>query len=233
MPYAPARARAEGARSGSRAKLMKASEELFAERGIKAVSIRDIAAAAGVNSALIAYYFGGKDELVIAVYRSVAEPINTERCRRLDALAALPRAPTLEEVLDAWIRPALVDYADSEHSRFAQLAIALASHDPIASRRLASDTFDKTNERFLGYLQTCLPNVPRRALVWRLYFLIGAVMTTARQRNWSMALLSRGACNSDDTEEMHRELVDFAAAGFRAISERPARPGRTPYAAGA
>ena len=71
---------------------MEAAEQLFAERGVRAVSIRDIAAAAGVNSALIAYHFGSKEELFFTVYQAVAEPMNVERTRRLDALDRLGAA---------------------------------------------------------------------------------------------------------------------------------------------
>lgn len=47
--------------------LVDAGIELFAERGIRAVTIRDIAQLANVNSALISRHFGGKEGLVEAV----------------------------------------------------------------------------------------------------------------------------------------------------------------------
>ena len=53
------------------AALIEACTQLFAERGIKAVSIRDIADKANVNSALISRHFGGKDGLVEAVLREM------------------------------------------------------------------------------------------------------------------------------------------------------------------
>ncbi|MGE5146083.1 MAG: TetR/AcrR family transcriptional regulator [Candidatus Eiseniibacteriota bacterium] len=205
-------------RSDSRTRLMQAAERLFAERGVRAVSIRDIAAEAGVNSALIAYHFGSKEELFYTVYRSVAEPMNIERTRRLDALERLEQPPTVEDLLDAWARPVLVDQAAADHARFAKLALALAAHDPIISNRLASDTFHEVNERFLDMMQRSLPDVPRKALVWRLYFLIGGVMMSARRIDRGMGSLSLGACNPADAEEMYRELLAYAAAGFRALS---------------
>ena len=48
-------------------KLLAAAVPLFAEKGFAAVSIREVAEAAGVNSALISYYFGGKSGLYEAV----------------------------------------------------------------------------------------------------------------------------------------------------------------------
>ena len=46
-----------------RESILKAAAELFAEHSYDAVGIRDIAGKAGVNSAMISYYFGGKSGL--------------------------------------------------------------------------------------------------------------------------------------------------------------------------
>ena len=48
---------------GVKERILEAAEKLFFERGYEATGIRDIAAAAGVNSAMIHYYFGGKRNL--------------------------------------------------------------------------------------------------------------------------------------------------------------------------
>jgi len=48
-------------------RILKVATELFAENGIKAVSIRRIAAEAGINHALIIRYFGSKDNLVTEI----------------------------------------------------------------------------------------------------------------------------------------------------------------------
>lgn len=44
-------------------KLVEAAIPLFALKGVSAVSVKELAEAAGVNVALISYYFGGKDNL--------------------------------------------------------------------------------------------------------------------------------------------------------------------------
>ena len=50
-------------------KILQAATALFADNNFNAVSIKQIAAASGVNSALISYYFGGKKNL----YQEVLE----------------------------------------------------------------------------------------------------------------------------------------------------------------
>ncbi|SCF09287.1 transcriptional regulator, TetR family [Micromonospora purpureochromogenes] len=54
---------------GTRAALLKAGAELFAERGYDHATTRDIGERAGVDAAMIARYFGGKAQLYIAVLR--------------------------------------------------------------------------------------------------------------------------------------------------------------------
>ena len=49
--------------AGSAEKILQAATVLFAENNFNAVSIKQIASASGVNSALISYYFGGKKNL--------------------------------------------------------------------------------------------------------------------------------------------------------------------------
>lgn len=44
-------------------KIIEAAVPLFATKGLAAVSVKELADAAGVNIALISYYFGGKDNL--------------------------------------------------------------------------------------------------------------------------------------------------------------------------
>lgn len=51
----------------TRSRILEAAFQCLAARGYASLSVRDIARDAGVNHALISYYFGGKDRLVIAV----------------------------------------------------------------------------------------------------------------------------------------------------------------------
>jgi AcrR family transcriptional regulator len=53
--------------SDTRQRILEAAFHCLVTRGYASLSVRDIARDAGVNHALISYYFGGKDRLVIAV----------------------------------------------------------------------------------------------------------------------------------------------------------------------
>ena len=58
-----------------RESLLSAARSLFLRYGFRAVSSRQVAAAAGVNPAMIHYYFNGKDGLYRAMLESAIAPI--------------------------------------------------------------------------------------------------------------------------------------------------------------
>ncbi|MGY2064584.1 TetR/AcrR family transcriptional regulator [Blastococcus sp. SYSU DS0619] len=73
----PARARRSGRRPGNpdtRDAVLAAARAAFAERGFDGATIRGIAAAAGVDPALVHHYFGSKDKLFLAAIEAPANP---------------------------------------------------------------------------------------------------------------------------------------------------------------
>ena len=54
----------------TRERILETAKRLFADRSFEGVSIRDITGAAGVNTSMISYYFGGKDGLYEAIFDS-------------------------------------------------------------------------------------------------------------------------------------------------------------------
>ena len=61
---------------------------LFAERGVENVSVKDLAAEAGVAQGLIYHYFKGKDELLAAVFERQKPLAEIEAI--IDAMSGLP-----------------------------------------------------------------------------------------------------------------------------------------------
>lgn len=58
--------------------IMEAAEELFAEKGFAGTSVRDIAEEAGVNLAMISYYFGSKEKLMESLFKYRGESIKLQ-----------------------------------------------------------------------------------------------------------------------------------------------------------
>ncbi|WP_456432320.1 CerR family C-terminal domain-containing protein [Thermosulfuriphilus sp.] len=60
---------AERLSEGTRQRLLQVSERLFAAKGFKAVTVREITASAGVHLSAVNYHFGSKEGLYLEVFR--------------------------------------------------------------------------------------------------------------------------------------------------------------------
>lgn len=125
----PPGARSNAAGVATREQLLSIAERLFAARGIDGVSLREIAAQAGIrNPGAVHYHFGSKEVLVQAVLERRAVVINERRSAYIDALIARGdlSARTLAE---ATILP-LADELDDEHGDYLGFLAQLARARP-------------------------------------------------------------------------------------------------------
>ncbi|MFB9431351.1 TetR/AcrR family transcriptional regulator [Streptoalloteichus tenebrarius] len=97
----PTRRRDAGA---TRAALLEAAAALFAEQGYERTTVREVAARAGVNQALLFRYFGSKEELFAEVLAAQNDELLAGPAETL-----LPRvlADLLRDTDPAWVRRAL------------------------------------------------------------------------------------------------------------------------------
>lgn len=73
----------------TRERILDAARDLFAERGFRGTTVRDITTAAGANIAAVGYYFESKDGLYAAVLQSLVGPLD----ERVRWACHLPRPP--------------------------------------------------------------------------------------------------------------------------------------------
>lgn len=58
--------------------ILAKAETLFAEQGYSGTSVREIAKAANVNVAMISYYFGSKEQLLMEIFRYRSDYLQTQ-----------------------------------------------------------------------------------------------------------------------------------------------------------
>lgn len=214
----------KGSADSSREKLFASAERLFAARGFDGVSVRDIANDAGVNSALVGYYFGGKQGLLSEVYTRHCTPLNDERMRLLKEFSKGKKGPTLEQVLEAFIRPTLEVTVD-HHGRtnFTRLRAILSGENSALLEKLIADNFDQSSRTFVDALCKCLPHLTREDVFWRFHFMLGSINYTGTGPH-RIRELSGGRCDPTDPVASAEEMIPFLAAGFRAPRSNRARP---------
>lgn len=198
----------------TRQRILGAAEELFAERGFAAASLRQVTAAANVNLAAVNYHFGSKDNLIEEVFRRRLDELSR---RRLERLAAIPAGSgaTLEAVLDAFITPALELSLDHKGgSVFMRvLARAFAEHNSNL-RKFLSDNYGHVLKDFAAAFAKLLPELDKDELYWRLDIAVGAL--TYAMADFGMIQRRSGENERAHREQMARHLIHFTAAGLRA-----------------
>jgi len=208
-----------------RAVILDAAEELFSGHGFYGVTVRDVAGAASVDTALVHYYFGAKRELFEAVFARPAEIVNRVR---LEAMAAYETghagAMTVEGVIEAFIDP-LIELSSTEDPGWRNYfrLVALVNNTPAWGGETMHRFFDPIVRRLIDLLQAALPGAELRDLYWSYQFLTGAMML-ALSETGRIDQLSDGICHSDDMPAVRARLYAYCAAGIQEVVARRAQP---------
>ncbi|MEO5812824.1 MAG: TetR/AcrR family transcriptional regulator [Rhodanobacter sp.] len=192
-------------------RILGAAEVLFAQRGFDGASLRQLTAAAGVNLAAVNYHFGSKEKLVEQVFRRRLDALNT---RRMDALGQIEgRADTtIEDVLAAYIRPALELSHDDSGALFMRvLARAFAEHDD-RLRQFLSENYGHVMRQFTAEFARLLPQLAKRELYWRIDLVTGAL--THAMSGFGMIQRPKDVSERAHREQTAQHLIRFAVAGL-------------------
>ncbi|WP_092975557.1 TetR/AcrR family transcriptional regulator [Actinopolyspora lacussalsi] len=151
--------------TATRTALLRAAGELFAERGFDQTTVREVAARAEVNQALLFRYFGSKQELFAEVLSH-----NSEALLRNGPAAELPRR-ILESVLSEHTR------SGAEHTL---VALLRSLSDERAATLLRDELGGSYSERLASL--TDAPDAELRAdLVLAWFFGVGMMRSVLRK----------------------------------------------------
>jgi AcrR family transcriptional regulator len=170
-PHAVQKApRADGA--STRALILEAARRRLVEGGYANLNVREIAADAGVNHALIGYHFRGKQQLVLAVLDEANNRLLERQARMYDASASAS---------DKW-RQACDFYEDDLRSGFVKLLMELMGasfHDEELRREFTPRMLawhrlvEQEVAEFIAASGLKLPVSPRAISAWIGWFWMG------------------------------------------------------------
>ena len=202
----------------TREAILNAAEDLFSKHGFYGVTIREVAREAGVDTALVHYYFGAKRDLFDAVFLRRAEVWNNERVEAINRYAlSNAGAMTLEGLLRAFLEPpfqwSLKGGPGWKH--YAAL-VAQTNANPAFGGETMARYFDPAIRRLLELVKRIHPEARDQDLYWAWHNLSGALTLTLGETG-RLDRLSGGLCQSGDLDSACDYMVRFAAAGFRAV----------------
>jgi AcrR family transcriptional regulator len=207
------RGRAPAGAPGERARtrILDTAEALFAGAGPAAVTLRSIAAAADVNVAAVNYYFGSKEKLFEEMFLRRIVPLNEERLTRLEACTeAAGGAPTLEDIVTAFVMPALrLKDASNTNARavIVQYSLGRVLALPEVNELLVR-YYARVREAFVEALQQAVPYLAPHEVVWRYYWMGGSVMVALA--------VPPGMVEGTAVDMMPADLIAFLAQGIQA-----------------
>lgn len=203
-----------GVGAATRERLMVAGERLFAERGIDAISIRDITNEAGANSAAIHYHFGSKTALITAILDWRAAAVAARRSEWLERIE-VNADPSLREVIEAFVVPTAELANDTDgggryHIGFLAAVLANPEHMP-----LVIEAFEPTTDRWVAALTRVTPHLDADVRELRLALAKDMVNRVLGQpdgpvRAW-IAIRAPGADGP-----LTERLIDFLVGAFAA-----------------
>lgn len=204
----------------TKARLRAAAEALFAARGFRGISVREITERADANLAAVNYHFGSKAGLLVQILEEHIGKLNEERMAMLDALEAEAAASgqpyELEGVLEAFLAPAVRRFmADGGEDYPALLARLHQDPQPELIEALAR-IFAPVADRFFNMMRPLLPHLDDTALLARAMFLKGAMLHIVSDGDRLASALTRGHVRLNDPERILQELIAYSCAGFRA-----------------
>lgn len=214
----PPKAKAAGGAGDTRESILDAAEDLFSKHGFYGVTIREVAREAGVDTALVHYYFGAKRGLFDAVFLRRAEVWNNER---VDAINRYARdnagRMTLEGLLEAFLRPPFQwSLKGGPGWKHYSALVAQTNANPTFGGETMARYFDPAIRRLIELIRQVLPDAHEVDLYWAYHNLSGALTLTLGETG-RLDRLSGGLCRSGDLESACDYMVRFAAAGFRAV----------------
>jgi len=213
-------------------RILDAAEQLFSDQGFSATSVRAITQKAEVNLAALNYHFGSKEGLIEAVFSRRIGPLNETRLQLLQELdpAVSEDSPTLEQVLEAFLAPALRLSRDaSGGEQFMRLMGRAHTESRDFFRQRLAKQFMPVFHQFQKAFHRSLPQIPPQDLFWGIHFVVGSMAHTmshslnlledldAMQEENSSRLSQEivERFDADDIDTVLARLIRFAAAGLR------------------
>lgn len=193
--------------------ILETAEQLFAERGIAAVPLRDVGTAAGQkNNVAVQYHYGDRETLIKAIitYRAAtSEEIRTEV---LADLLARGQAPQTRDLVKAFVL-SLARHLEEGNHYLAFLSRFIVEQG--GYRGLEGSLSTSTVTTMITLLYRLLPDYPEAVLFERwMIMMTSTVHTLAR---YQMAMKARQLASPLD--ELLDDLVSLFTAGIESVPQ--------------
>ena len=195
--------------------ILDVAEELIAKKGFEGTSVRDISAKANINVAMISYYFGSKEKMMVNLYQYRVQKTRETFAEFTQTIKDGRPEMQLKEIINFLVKQLLT------YNYFHGFVTQELRHD------------ERVKNTLLEFYQTCvtvLDEVIQKGIVSGVFkraaksedivsTLIGTVVFTIRNKNFYEMYLKGNEpnylLNSEKKLKNHLNLCVFALLGYQ------------------
>ncbi|HEY2479097.1 MAG TPA: TetR family transcriptional regulator [Solirubrobacterales bacterium] len=189
---------------------MDAALDLIAERGEGGVSLREVTAAADANVAAVSYHFGSLGSLSEAAIEAALERY---LAAQQEAVSALDSNSTLDALAAAFARPMIKAMVAGGRDLAVLRIVARAGINPPKGWNRFDASFDRIRAEALRVLQSTLPDVKEKDLVFRTRCVAGLM-------NWLVLAPVGTELAGKSEKQIERLLVPTLVGTFGGASQQ-------------
>lgn len=204
----------------TRKRILSAAEQLFAEQGVAAASLRDVASLAGLrNHGAVQYHFGDRDGLVSAVMDRRGAESEEQRLSLLTGLMLDSSRPTVEDAVGAFVWPLALHLGAENHylAFLSRMITEEGGYDWVKNVQVGGAAMS-----IEALLRKLIQDLPLEVLTERWWLAVtSSVHALARMQSAQ----KKDPRTTVETRVAIADLVTFFAAGIAApLSENPKGP---------
>lgn len=201
-------------------RLIEAAEELFCRRGFNETSVRDIAAGAECNVASVNYYFGGKDNLYLEVWRRRLVFMRDIRLASIEKVMAASDRPQLEDLLRSYAVSFIEPLIDgSPHCRFINLMAREMIEPHLPKDMYVTEMVAPVLDAFRDALLEICPWLDKGSVPMVIFSVVGQLL----MHTVCVKEMFEGSSHPDlskiDLNAIVNHVVEFSAAGIRGYTK--------------
>jgi AcrR family transcriptional regulator len=209
----------------TRQRVLDAAEEVFAEKGFKAASIREIGKRAKANSAAINYYFGDKNRLYIEAVKYAHRGCVEGGEPFPDWTPDVPPREKLRDFIRVMVSRMLQPHSVSSM----QLMMRELAQPTAACIEVVRDYIQPMASRLIGILEELLPGAPAAQRSLTAFSIVGQCLFYRHHRAVASLLVGEEEFQKFDVEVVTRHITAFT---FHALGLEDESPNLKPREAG-
>jgi AcrR family transcriptional regulator len=194
-----------------RERLTEAAQEVFAERGFAAASVREICGRAGVNVAAINYYFGDKERLYIEAVKAAHRCTSDE-----PPMPAWPEGTPAWDRLRDFIRVMVVRMVRESRPHATHLIMREMAQPTAACLEVVRDYIRPSADVLRGILAELLPDLTHDESYLFGFSIMGQVLIYQQSRPIVRMLMGEGEFDALSVDRIADHIFAFTRGGIEA-----------------